>query len=330
MSRRLIAASMAVALIATFSTQARAQVGGNGTLKGWAYFDLTKGLSDTNDDVLTYRFRRIYFTYDMQFSDDIKGRFRTDVSQMADGKYTPFMKHAYVDWRSSDMLSLRFGQQGTLLFGDIEGVWGYRAVAKTMQDQFKVRSSADFGMSGAFTLTDMITVKAMFSNGNGYNKKDDDTYGKAYEVQGLFTPINGLLVTAHYGINGFDPDNDTSTDNNENTTTMDLSVGYTGEGLAVGGSYTTQSNFSFTDGVNGSGYWVFGRYSLSDSPISFMATYQSWDPDTDTDDDTMTKLLAGVDFTPGKGLSIIPNFVQTKSGNDDAVNSVNLTFYWKW
>jgi len=260
----------------------------------------------------------------------MKGRFRNDVSQDSSGTLVPFMKNAYLDWKASDMMSLRFGQQGTPLFGAIEGVWGYRPVAKTMQDEFKVRSSADFGVSGAFALADMVTVTAMFSNGNGYNKKDDDTYGKAFEVQGIFTPADGLLVTAHYGMNAFDPDDNVVTDNNKNTTTMDVSVGYTGDGFAVGGSYTTQSNVSFTEDVDGSGYWGFGRYSLADSPISFMGTYQSWDPDTDMDDDSMTKMLVGVDFNPDTGLSIIPNFVQTKSGNDDAINSFNLTFYWKW
>ena len=256
MFRRVLSIIAAIAMVVSIAVPARAQVAGNGTLAGRAYFDLTTGLSDANEKEMTFEFRRIYFTYNMQMSDNIKGRFRTDVKQDADGKVRLYIKHAYADWKAADVFSLRAGVQGTILYGDIEDVWGYRHIEKTLNDLYKVRSSADFGLSATFSLSDMISVKAMFSNGEGYDKTDDG-YGKAYEVQGIITPIDGLLVTAHYGMNGFDPD-------------------------------------------------------------------------VDTDDDEETLMILGLDFSPGGGLNIIPNFYQTKSGTDDAVNTFRVTFYWKW
>jgi len=85
-------------MMAAVSVPVRAQVGSMGILKGRAYFDLQKGLSDANEDVLTYKFRRVYFTYDFQISGNITGRFRTDVEQKTDGYYRLFMKHAYAEW----------------------------------------------------------------------------------------------------------------------------------------------------------------------------------------------------------------------------------------
>jgi hypothetical protein len=56
----------------------------------------------------------------------------------------------------------------------------------------------------------------------------------------------------------------------------------------------------------------------------------SWDPDTNVDDNTRTTTIVGLDYSAGKGLNIIPNFYQTKSGTDDPVNTFKVTFYWKW
>ncbi len=333
MFRRLVTTAAVVLTVAAFALPARAQVAGNGTLAGRAYFDLARGMSDANEKEMTFAFRRIYFTYNMTMSDHIKGRFRTDVKQDADGKYRLYIKHAYADWKVADMFSLRVGVQGTILFGEIEDIWAYRHIEKTLDDLYKTRSSADFGLSGNFSLSDMIALHVMVSNGEGYDKTDDG-YAKAYEVQGVFTPIEGLMVSAHYGMNGFDADvdgdGDPLTGEMENTTTMDLSVGYEGDNFAVGGSYTTSSNFRYNLDQDASGFWGFGRFAIPNSPLSVLGTWMSWDPDRGVDDDTETTMIVGLDYSPGKGLSIIPNFYQTKSGTADPVNTFRITFYWKW
>ena len=82
--------------------------------------------------------------------------------------------------------------------------------------------------------------------------------------------------------------------------------------------------------MDGSGFWAFGRYNISNSPFGLMARYDSWDPDTNLDDDTMTYIIAGLDFAAAEGLNIIPNFQQTKDGSQDPVNEFLLTFYWRW
>jgi hypothetical protein len=331
MFRRVLTTAAVILVIFSTGSVTQAQVEGNGTLKGKAYFDLSQGLSDDNSTMLTNGFRRVYFTYNLKMSDTVSGRFRTDVKQDADGKYRLFIKHVYADWKASDMLTIRSGMMGTPLFGTIEEVWAYRGVEMTMQDYFKLRSSADLGVMARLKLSDMIALNVMFSNGNGYSGNDDTSFGKAYEVQGVFTPVEGLLVTAHYGLNGFDGDGDPLTeDDMEDTTTMDLSVGYEGDGFAIGGSYSTQSNYRFTLDQDGAGFWGFGRFSIPNAPLTVLGTYMNWDPDTDADDDTRTLLLIGLDYAAGSGLSIIPNFHQTKNGNDDPSTMFRITFNWKW
>ncbi len=330
MFRRVLTAAVILVIISS-GTLVDAQVAGSGTLKGKAYFDLSQGLSDDVNNMLTHGFRRVYFTYNLQMDDGITGRFRTDVKQDGDGKWRLFIKHVYANWKVSDLLSIRTGMMGTILFGTIEEVWGYRGVEMTMQDYYKLRSSADLGLMARLRLNDMIAVNVMFSNGNGYSGNEDASFGKAYEVQGVFTPVDGLLVTAHYGMNGFDRDGDPTTEEDmENTTTMDLSVGYEGDGFAFGGSYSTQTNYRFTLDQDGSGFWGFGRYELPGSPLTVLGTYMNWDPDTSMDDDTMTLLMVGLDYSAGKGLSIIPNFHQTKTGSADPTTMFRITFNWKW
>jgi len=330
MFRRLLSIGAVMLIAVTFALPAQAQVEGSGTLKGKAYFDLARGLSDANEDMLTFNFRRIYFTYNLEMSENITGRFRTDIEDIG-GYLTTYMKHAYVNSSVNQQVSLRAGQQGTILFGTIEDIWAYRQVEKTMEDLFKIRSSADFGLSGSIKAGGMATIKGMVSNGEGYHDPDDDAYRKAMEVQGILTPIDGLTVSAHFGLNGYDEDNDPDTTNDqEDITTMDLGVGYEGEAFAVGGSFVNQSNYRGNTDQDATGFWGFGRYSLMDSPISLLGAYYSFDPNTDLDDDETSYFLVGLDYMPGKGLSIIPNFRSETVGNADAENSFFVTFYWKW
>ncbi|MFC1544260.1 porin [Gemmatimonadota bacterium] len=331
MFRRMMSVAAILVAVVALAQPAAAQVGGNGTLAGRAYFDLTKGMSNANEDVMTFGFRRIYFTYNMTMSDNVKGRFRTDVKQDADGKVRVFMKHAYADWAVNDQFRLRFGQQGTILFGTIEDVWGYRHLEKTLEDLYKVRSSADFGISGSIKAGEAATVNVMMSNGEGYDKNEDSAFRKAYEAQGVFTPIEGLTVSAHYGLNGYDTDGDpATTGDQDNTSTMDLGVGYEGENYAVGGSFFNAANFGGADNVDASGFWGFGRYSFADSPLGLVGTYMSFDPDVDTNDDEETLMILGLDYSPGSGMNIIPNYRSETVGGGDAVNSFVITFYWKW
>ena len=332
MFRRLLAAAAAMLFVlAAAAAPVAAQVGGNGTLKGRAYFDLAKGLSDANEDMLTFGFRRVYFTYDMTISETVKGRFRTDMSQESDGKQRLYLKHAYADWSAGERVTLRAGVMGTIMFSEVEDVWAYRAVAKMMEDGFKVRSSADFGVMGKVKLNDMASVNVMMANGEGYDKADDGANRKAYEVQGLFMPISGLTVSGYLGLRGFDADGDpATTGDQEDATTIDLAGGYAQGPFAVGGSVAMVSNWNGTADQKAQGISGWGRFTLPSAPLTLLAKFDRFDPDTDTDDDQTIYIVAGLDYAAGKGLSIVPNIQQYKVGNADATTSFLLTFYWKW
>jgi hypothetical protein len=331
MFRRLITIAALLLAVATAAAPAAAQVGGTGTLKGRAYFDLAKGLSDANEDMLTFAFRRVYFTYDMTMSETVKGRFRTDIAQDSDGRSRLYIKHAYADWKAGDMVGFRAGVMGTIMFSEVEDVWAYRAVAKMMEDEFKVRSSSDFGVMGRVKLNDLAGVNVMMANGEGYDKKDDGANRKAYEVQGLLAPIPGLTVSGYFGLRGFDADNDPATTNDqEDATTIDLAAGYTQGPFAVGGSVAMVSNWDGTADQKAQGISGWGRFTLPSAPLTLLAKFDRFDPDTDTDDDQTTYIVAGLDYAAGQGLSIIPNIQQYKVGNADATTSFLLTFYWKW
>ncbi len=330
MFRRLITAA-AMLLVVAAAAPAAAQVGGSGTLKGRAYFDLMKGLSDANEDVLTFAFRRVYFTYDMKMSDTVSGRFRTDIVQATDGRSHVYVKNAYADWKATDRVGLRAGVMGTIVFGEVEEVWAYRAVAKMMEDEFKVRSSSDIGLMGRVRLNDRASVNVMMANGEGYDKPDDGANRKAYEVQGLFAPIPGLTVSGYVGLRGFDTDGDPATTGDQvDATTIDLAAGYAQGPFAVGGSVAMVNDWDGTAGQNAQGISGWGRYTLPNAPLTLLAKIDRFDSNTDVDADQTTYLVAGVDYAAGKGLSIIPNIQWYKVGAADPTTGFLLTFYWKW
>ncbi len=310
---------------------AHAQVTGTGSLKGRAYFDLSKGLGDTNSEEFTFGFRRIYFQYEMRMSETVTGRFLTDAAREADGTMRVFMKHAYVDWQAGERLTLRAGEQGTIMFGEIENIWGYRALAKTMQNEFGFRETADLGLSGRWRPDDRIQVNAMMSNGEGFKAPDDDAFRKAWEIQGIIRPVEGVLVSLHAGSNGFDGDGDPATTGDRgNALTLDLSAGRQTERYAVGGSVTRQSNYRATDGITATAISVFGRCSLEPLPLTALARFDRLMPEKGGPFEARTYLIAGLDWLAATGLSIIPNLQYRKVGNGDAETILLLTFYWQW
>lgn len=324
--RTIILLSTAL-IIATTAGSVDAQVEGTGKLQGRAYFDLADVLSGADEEIRTFSFRRVYFTYDMQLSEKVVGRFRTDIEQDFDGRYRTFIKHAFAEWRTTEQIAVRIGMQGTILFGELQSIWGYRSLAKTMHDYFGIRSSADIGVSAEFDLSETMSLKAMMSNGQGYKAFDDADYHKAYEVQGIFLPLEGLLISVHLGINGFDSPAEPGS---EKISTMDVSAGYEGDGFAIGGSIVSQANHDYNPGEDGLGYWLFGRYALPNLPLGALARFDSWDPDTHVDDNTMTFMIIGVDYSAAPGLNIIPNMQWAKDPAGGDSRTFLLTFYWRW
>ena len=92
--------------------------------------------------------RRVYFTYDLQFSEKFTTRFRLEANsngQFAGGNLNPYVKDAYLKWTFNGKQALTLGIQPSLTFDWFEGFWGLRHIEKTPADLYRIDSSRDFG-----------------------------------------------------------------------------------------------------------------------------------------------------------------------------------------
>jgi hypothetical protein len=145
--------------------------------------------------------RRMYFTYDLAFSEKFTTRFRLEANSngqfTSPGNITPFVKDAYLKWTFTGKQQITLGIQPTLTFDWIEGWWGLRHVEKTPADLYRIDSSRDFGL----TVSGPLSVKGLSYAGqvadDSGNGSEADKY-KTVRFEGRFDRNPGIGVDAVY------------------------------------------------------------------------------------------------------------------------------------
>lgn len=148
-------------------------------------------------------FRRIYFTTDAKFTDNIKARLRFEMNSPgkfpfnSSDKLTAAVKDAYISYNYSGH-ELIFGIFSTPTWSyTIEKIWGYRSLEKTPLDLMKMGSSRDFGFGIKGHLDGKKTVSYMLMFGNGAsNKGETNKQKKIYGSLG-FKPVKGLFLEGY-------------------------------------------------------------------------------------------------------------------------------------
>jgi len=291
-----------------------------------------------------FQFRRMYFTYDNDISEQFTSRFRLEADQVqetVDGtkaattldtasirksgvsvsnpasKIGVFVKDAFLRWKNiftgSDLI---FGIQPTPAFEISESVWGYRSLEKTILDLRGVVSSRDMGMSlkGKLTGDGMVNYWLMLANNSG-NSPETDKY-KRYYVHLQLKPITNLQATLYTDYK----DVANVAAGNNGTWTTALFVGYTEPfmyNIGVEAFMTSQSHaFTPTGGSlgskNGLGVSVFGSYNLIPE-LAAVVRYDYYDPNTNSatnaKGDIRNYVIAGLSWKVDKNVSIMPNLL---------------------
>lgn len=289
-----------------------------------------------------FQFRRIYFTADIFVSENFDARFRTETDQSAasntnGGKLGVMVKDAYLKWKSIFSGSDLFvGISPTPAFDISEGAWGYRALEKTTMDLNGIVPSRDFGVDLKGKLTDNGTVNywIKIANNSG-NAPENDKYKRYYALIHL-KPLDGLQATLYYDL-AVKPDVKDAfdlTDKSNNATVAALFLSYQQKSdFAVGlegFTRTIQNGYKTTGALmnqNSLGLSFWGWVALSEK-FKFVARYDSYDPNTDLDNNKTTLFLAGIDYKAAKNVSIIPNieaFTPEKAVNSNgSTSSSNL------
>jgi hypothetical protein len=206
-------------------------------------------------------FRRVYLTYDLQFSEKFTTRFRLEANSNGSftnpGNIQPYIKDAYLKWTFTGKQVLTLGIQPSLTFDWYENFYGLRHIEKTPADLYRIDSSRDFGLTvgGPITAVKNLSYAAQFGNESGTGSEVDKYKILRFEARYDMNP--GIALEAFYS-NGHRL-------GGQDRTTAQAIVGYRNKAVRVAGQYLYQERKSGKEGVpdqkidiwSAFGYWEF-------------------------------------------------------------------------
>ena len=147
-------------------------------------------------------FRRIYFTYDLTFSEKFTTRFRLEANSNGQftnpGNITPFIKDAYLKWTFWNKQVLTSVSSPA---SPSTGTRGSRACATSRRrpsDLYRIDSSRDFGVSvgGPILAIKNLTYGVQYGNELG-QRLGDDKY-KIWRLEARYDKNPGIAVEGYY------------------------------------------------------------------------------------------------------------------------------------
>ncbi len=308
------------------------------------FFYNTSNHDVTQKDVNGVRINRVYFTGDFGLAKNFSSRFRleTDYIGGSTKEVGVMVKDAWLKWHNifsgSDFV---FGLSPTPAFDVSEGIWGHRHLEKTIMDLNHIVGSRDLGVDLKGKFDESGTVKYWVKLGNNSGNKAETNKFKRYYGMLEFTPSSNFLITI-YGDYASAPQI-TDTYNNQkvdnNTAVGALFLNYREEGVFSlgfeGFIRSTQNGItsatSAAKSLSGHGFSIWAYANLSET-IQIVGRYDNVDLNTDVSNDGHSLILAGVQFTAAKNISVTPNVEITsyqKSGVDSDVTP-RVTFFYKF
>src|SRR5262245_1118405 len=159
--------------------------------------------------------RRIYFTYDHNWTEKFSTRFRLEANSnglLAGGSsFNPFVKDAYLRWIYHSKQQIVLGIQPSTTFDAEEQFWGLRHIEKTPADLYKIDGSRDFGLTLTGPLGDSGASYALQVGNESGQGSEADKF-KIIRFVGLFDGKSGLHLEGviNYGTRAADQDRTTA------------------------------------------------------------------------------------------------------------------------
>ncbi|MBI2504526.1 MAG: hypothetical protein HYW07_14995 [Candidatus Latescibacteria bacterium] len=285
-----------------------------GRISGYMFGDYYYNVSGPAEKQNGFQFRRIYFTYDLKWSDKISGRFRLESNDAGFGKkdkMIPYVKESSITWKQ-DQGALSAGLAPTLTWALQEKVWGYRPIEKTVMDLRGKGSAVDLGVMWMRKLGGSSSLSVMLSNGNGTAAETDND--KKIAVQGL-TKLGGMDAKVYADMQ--------TQKGGAGQTTLAGFVGKQGEGFHGGAEvfYRIDKKAAAGEDQQGFGVSLFGAKPVGEGKKVF-ARADLYEPNSDAEDDQETLLIGGLDWALAKDLHLMPNVLVTlyqDSGKDTQI-----------
>ena len=276
---------------------------------------------DATAEAAAFEVSRAYLGYKYKYNDDWSVKVTFDVGGADTYARTAYLKVAALKWKATDKLTVNFGQVGLKQFKTQEKNWGYRYIAKSSQDRYKMGTSADMGFTADYKLNGMFAVDLTVVNGEGYKKDQADSNVKT--GFGLTMKATDALTLRVY--TDALAKSDTSTQN-----TMALFAGYKADAFRLGAEYNTQTAHKNVDGGDYEIVSAYGTYYVNDQVGAF-ARYDVVSCDEGGyDGKNGDYLIAGLEYRPVKGISISANVQGYTPEDGDAENSVYMNLLYKF
>ena len=290
---------IALILIAGFS-----MLFSSSSISGVAYFEYED----------SFALSRTYFTYKNTVSDELSFKFQTDVGRLdsgvADDRWTLYLKKAHMDWKVTSNMKMSMGMIGMNMFNVQEKTWGHRFLYKSAMDKYKFSASADLGI--AFTQKmGSITGSLLMTNGEGYKESDVDDENKI-SLQLLYGPAKlNKNEGYNFGI---------VYSSLEDVTVTGFFGGWASNGLRVGLEQNTEDD----NGTENALTSIYATYKVNNN-LSAVIRMDDVDANTDADGNPEEVTMAGLIWTPTKGLDICLNRTSV-AVNDDTDDTTKLNF----
>ncbi len=286
-------------------------------------------LDTANDFAIT----RAYLYLIDKIDDNISARITLDAQTVPAAAPNLFLKHAYMDYKLNDSVTVEAGLGSTPWVGFIEKLWGYRSIAdrnnnvagKVLTDRIGALSSADGGVSVMGTAGGFNYQLGAF-NGEGYGTAANGA-GLKFAGRLGYDFDGGLGIAAYYdaetkrnGTVGYDP------------TRTAVTVYFKQPTYTIAGEYLLANDFAGLGAAPGTakfadanGFSVFGNVLVTDA-VRLFARYDSMTNNTRTGsvaanlNVTETVLTAGATYILAKGQEVSIDYsVATNPINGTAV-----------
>jgi hypothetical protein len=288
------------------------------------------------DDISSaFEIKRAYLGYNYKLSkyysvklniDVGKPEFAVNDSTKVSSSYhfTAYLKNALLNYKKGNW-NVAVGMIGLKNFKTQESSWGHRYIFKSFQDQHKMAPSADLGILISNKLHEKVSVDLTIRNGEGYKKVQlDDRYHAGLGVTVL--PVDGLQTRLYY---------DYSKDSLVRSVLTGF-VGYDKKQFKSGIEYNYIMNEKYDAEKTLGGLSVYASYEFNDKFQAFGRFDNLSSNKVEADNWNIKKdgsqIIAGIQFSPVKGVKSALNFQGWNPGKDgeDFEPSIYLNFEYSF
>lgn len=281
---------------------------------------------------------RGYLVLSHQFTEKIGSQFTLDVyssDKSADASGAGLkIKSAYLDYS--------LGENAKLYAGVIKNYfgmtydWKYITIEKAMEDVLGIAPSADAGVALSGKIPGGYgEYQAGIYNGEGYKKfySNIDKY-LAYQGNVRFKPMDNITIGGSVKFENYDDPTDT-TGSPETLGQLDMAgvlIAEYGPAKLLG-EYLGLSR----DGQISAGFMAMPIVRIGDN-FEIVGRYDSWDPNTEIDDDGWTTITAGVNYFFARNSAAKPSAwvqanwsrEQLEVENSEPVNTAGVQLRWEF